>query len=125
MKMSKVFVLVLSLSFASLTGSYARNDQKGGHSSGVAHYGGGHGGGRGGAVRVPRGRSSAGYSNGHVTRVEHSAGRGAAPARQTVNRGSMHREQPGRVQSAARGSQKAAAPQQPVNGNRTLAADQA
>lgn len=127
MKMSivtKVYVLVLSLSFALLTSSYARNDQNGGHSSGVAHYGGGHAGGRGGAVRVAHGRSFAGYSNGHVTRVEHSAGTGAAPARQTANRGSMHRELPGRAQSTARGSQKAAAPQQPVNGNRTLAVDQ-
>src|SRR5262245_44293342 len=123
MKMSvvgRLSLLVLSLSFVSLTTSYARNDQKGGHSSGghssgghgpgVDHHSGGQRGGPGGAVQMAPARSFAAHSSSHVGRAEHSAGSGATPGRQTVSRDFTHRSQPERTQSAARGGQKAAAP---------------
>jgi hypothetical protein len=50
----KVLLLVLLLSLAGLTNSYARNDHKSGHGSGGAHVGGRYGGGRVGAVRAGR-----------------------------------------------------------------------
>jgi hypothetical protein len=59
----KLFVLVLSIAVGLLTNSYARNDRKGGHSSGFAHAAGGHGGGRRGTF--------AGRSGGHAVHSVH------------------------------------------------------
>ena len=88
----KLFVLVLSIAVGLLTNSYARNDRKGGHSSGFAHAAGGHGGGRRGAF--------AGRSGGHAVRSVHLRTAGSA-ARRAVTRGSVSRSEAGQTRTVS------------------------
>src|ERR1700751_2982699 len=117
---SKVFLLLLLLSLGSLTSSYARNDQKGGHGSGggghgsgAAHVAGGHG---SGAPHVGGGHGSSpahvGGGHGGNRAVAARGGAGRPPSGQRSGGGhpSAHvaRTEPRRTSGAAAGPRQIA-----------------
>src|SRR6516162_4011298 len=113
---SKVFFLLLLVSLGSLTNSYARNDQKGGHGSGGGGHGSGGGGHGSGAPHVGGGQGSGpahvggGHEGNRAVAARGGAGRPSSGQWSGGGHPSVHvaRTEPRRTSGAAAGPRQVA-----------------